>query len=454
MADNKIFLSEKDIPQKWYNVQADMKNKLPPPLKPDGTPAGPEDFAPVFPMEIIKQEMSQERWIEIPDEVREAFKIWRPSPLHRAVNLEKALKTPARIYFKNESVSPAGSHKLNTALPQAYYNKKQGIERLVTETGAGQWGSAIAFATQKFGLECVVYMVKISFEQKPYRRILMQTWGATIYASPTNRTNAGRNVLAKDPKSLGSLGIAISEAVEEAVTGKNSRYCLGSVLNHVCMHQSIIGLETELQLKIAGEKKPDVVIGCVGGGSNFAGIAFPFLSRKMKGEDITLLGVEPSACPTLTRGPFRYDYGDEAKSMPLVKMYTLGHSFVPSGIHAGGLRYHGDSPLLSQFVNEGLIQAVAYPQTPVFDSALLFARTEGILPAPESSHAIKAAIDEAIKCRETKKEKCIVFCLSGHGHFDLGAYEAFLSGKINDVALEECTIKEALADVPVIDWKG
>ncbi len=450
MADNKILLSEKDIPQEWYNVQADIKAKLPPPLKGDGSPIGPEELAPVFPMELIMQEVSQEKWIAIPDEVREIYKLWRPSPLHRAFNLEKELKTPARIYYKNESVSPAGSHKLNTAIPQAYYNKKQGIKRLTTETGAGQWGSAISFATQKFGLECVVYMVKVSYEQKPYRRILMQTWGATIHASPTNRTNAGRAVLKKDPNSLGSLGIAISEAVEDAVTSKDTRYCLGSVLNHVCLHQTIIGLETEKQLALAGEKTPNIIIGCVGGGSNFSGMAFPFVPRKLKGEDITFIGVEPTACPTLTKGPYRYDFGDEARMTPLMKMYTLGHTFMPSGIHAGGLRYHGDSPLLSLLVHEGIIGAKAYPQNPCFDAAVMFARTEGILPAPETSHAIRAAIDEAIICREQKKEKSIVICLSGHGHFDLASYDAYLKGGLKDIALDTKAIEDALCELPDI----
>jgi tryptophan synthase beta chain len=454
MADNKIFLSEKDIPQAWYNVHADSPEKLPPPLTPDGKPIGPEALSRVFALELIKQEMSMEKWVPIPDDVRNIYKMWRPSPLQRAFNLEKALKTPARIYFKNESVSAAGSHKLNTAIAQAYYNKKEGTKRMVTETGAGQWGSAMSYACGLFGMECVVYMVNISYQQKPYRRIMMQTWGAEIYPSPTDRTNAGRAVLKKNPNSLGSLGIAISEAVEDAVTHDNSKYCLGSVLNHVCLHQTIIGLETEKQLAIAGEKKPDYVIGCVGGGSNFSGMAFPFIPRVLKGEDIKLIGVEPTACPTLTKGPYMYDFGDEAKMTPMMKMYTLGHNFVPSGIHAGGLRYHGDSPLLSLLVKNKLISAKAYPQNPVFEASVLFAKTEGIIPAPETAHALKAAIDQAIECREKKQEKCIVICFSGHGHFDLSSYDAYLSGKLEDLKLDESKIKEALANIPKVDFKG
>lgn len=450
MADNKILLSEKDMPQKWYNILPDLPTPLPPPLKPDGSPIGPQDLAAIFPMELIKQEVSPERWIEIPDDILQVYKLWRPSPLHRAFNLEKALKTPARIYYKNESVSPAGSHKLNTAAAQAYYNKKEGTKRLSTETGAGQWGSAISFGCNYFGLECVVYMVKISYEQKPYRKILMQTWGAKVHPSPTNMTNVGREVLKKNPNSLGSLGIAISEAVEDAVTHKDTKYCLGSVLNHVILHQTVIGLEMQKQLKIAGEKQPDIIVGCVGGGSNFSGATFPFINDKLKGKDIRFIAVEPTACPTLTKGPYRYDHGDEAKMTPLMKMYTLGHTFVPSGIHAGGLRYHGDSPILSLLVHEKVIEAVAYPQNPVFEAAVLFAKTEGILPAPETAHAIKGAIDEAVKCRETKKEKCIVIALSGHGHFDLAAYDAYLSGKLEDVPLDENKIKTALKELPEI----
>ncbi|MEK6645078.1 MAG: TrpB-like pyridoxal phosphate-dependent enzyme [Candidatus Firestonebacteria bacterium] len=449
MNDTKIVLSEKEIPQQWYNIQADLPEPLPPTLKPDGTPIGPQDLAPIFPMELIKQEVSRERWIDIPDDILRIYKLWRPTPLYRAFNLEKELKTPARIYYKNESVSPAGSHKPNTAVAQAYYNKKEGVKRLTTETGAGQWGSAIAFACNLFGLECTVYMVKISFEQKPYRKILMQTWGAKVYPSPTNLTNAGREMLKKDPSSMGSLGMAISEAVEDAATHNDAKYSLGSVLNHVLLHQTVIGLELKKQLEIAQEK-PDIIIGCVGGGSNFSGITFPFVSDKLKGKNIRFIAVEPTACPTLTKGPYRYDYGDAAKMTPLVKMYTLGHSFVPSGIHAGGLRYHGDAPLLCLLANKGIIESVAYPQIPVFEAAVLFARTEGILPAPETAHAIKCAIDEALKCKETKEEKCIVIGFSGHGHFDLAAYDAYLNNKLEDFAYPEEKIKEALKDLPNI----
>jgi tryptophan synthase beta chain len=433
--DNKIILSEKDMPQKWYNILPDLPEAFPPYLKPDGKPVTPDDLTPIFPMELIMQELSPERWIEIPNEILEIYKLWRPSPLHRAFNLEKELKTPARIYFKNESVSPAGSHKLNTAAAQAYFNKKAGVKRLSTETGAGQWGSAISFACNFFKMDCTVYMVKVSYEQKPYRRILMQIMGSKIHASPTNLTDSGRAVLKRNPGSLGSLGIAISEAVEDAAKHDDTKYCLGSVMNHVVLHQTIIGLETKKQLEIAGEKA-DIITGCVGGGSNFSGMAAPFIADKMKGDPIRLIGVEPSACPTLTKGPYRYDFGDEAKMTPLVKMYTLGHSFEPSGIHAGGLRYHGDSPILSMLVNKKLVEAAAYHQNPVFEAAMLFAKTEGIIPAPETSHAIKAAVDEAIKCRETNKEKCIVITFSGHGHFDLAAYDAYLNGKLEDFALD------------------
>ena len=451
MSDNKIVLSEKEIPQAWYNIQPDLPAPLFPPLNPKtGKPIGPEDLAPIFPMALIMQEVSQDPEIPIPDELIDIYKLWRPTPLHRALKLEKALKTPARIYYKNESVSPAGSHKPNTAIAQAYYNKKEGVTRICTETGAGQWGSALAFACNIFGLKCTVYMVKISYEQKPYRKMLMHTWGADVYSSPTNLTNAGRSILAKTPDTLGSLGMAISEAVEDAATHDDAKYSLGSVLNHVLLHQTIVGLETKKQLKIAGEK-PDVIVGCVGGGSNFAGLAFPFVKDKLKGENIDIIAVEPTACPSLTKGEYRYDFGDTAEMTPLLKMYTLGHTFVPAGIHAGGLRYHGDAPLLCLLVNKGVINARAYAQNPVFEAALLFARTEGIIPAPETAHAIKAAVDEAIKCRETKKEKCIVIGFSGHGHFDLAAYDDYLSGKLEDYAYPEEEIKRALAGLPKID---
>jgi len=450
MEDTKIVLSEKELPQKWYNIQADLPEPLAPPINPKTKqPIGPQDLAPIFPMELIKQEVSQERWIEIPDELLDIYKLWRPSPLHRAKRLEKYLKTPARIYFKNESVSPAGSHKPNTAIAQAYYNKKEGVKRLATETGAGQWGSALSLACNFFDLECTVYMVKVSYDQKPYRKFLMQTYGAKVFASPTNLTNSGRAVLKNDPNSPGSLGIAISEAVEDAATHDDTKYSLGSVLNHVILHQTIVGLETQKQLKIADEK-PDILIGCVGGGSNFGGFTFPFIPEKIKGKDIKIIAVEPTSCPTLTKGPFRYDHGDVAKFTPLMMMYTLGHSFIPPAIHAGGLRYHGAAPLVSLLLNKKIIEAVAYPQNPVFEAAITFARTEGILPAPETAHAIKCAIDEAIKCREKKEEKCIVMNFSGHGHFDLSAYDKYISGQLEDYELPEEKIKEALSELPEI----
>lgn len=452
MSDNKIFLSEKDMPQKWYNIIPDLPEPMSPYLKPDGSIIGPADLAPLFPMELIKQEVSQERWIEIPDDILKILKIWRPSPLHRAFNLEKELKTPARIYFKNEGVSPAGSHKPNTAVAQAYYNKKEGVKRIATETGAGQWGSALSFACKLFGMECTVYMVKVSYEQKPYRRILMETWGANVFASPTNKTKTGKAILAKDPNSNGSLGIAISEAVEDAASREDTKYSLGSVLNHVCMHQTIMGLEMQKQLQIAGEK-PDIICGCVGGGSNFAGFTFPFVPEKLKGSKIRLIAVEPTCCPSLTKGDYRFDYGDTGKMAPIARMYTLGHDFVPPGIHAGGLRYHGASPLVSMLVNKGVVEARAYTQNPCFEAAVMFARTEGYLPAPETSHAIKAAIDEAIICRETKEAKCIVIGFSGHGHFDLAAYENYNSGKLEDYAYPEEKIKESLKAMPVITPK-
>jgi len=449
MDDVKILLSESELPQKWYNVQADLPEPLKPPLKPNGTPVGPQDLSPIFPMELIKQEVSQERWIEIPDELLDIYKLWRPSPLCRARRLEKYLKTPARIYFKNESVSPAGSHKPNTAVAQAYYNKKAGIKRLATETGAGQWGSALSFACNLFGLKCTVYMVKVSYDQKPYRKFMMQVWDGKVFASPSNLTQSGRVVLTKNPDSPGSLGIAISEAVEDAATHDDTNYSLGSVLNHVILHQTIVGLETQKQLKIAGEN-PDILIGCVGGGSNFGGFAAPFVPEKLKGKNIKIIAVEPTSCPTLTKGPFRYDYGDIAKLTPLLMMYTLGHSFVPPAIHAGGLRYHGMSPIVSLLFNKKIIEAVAYPQNTVFEAAVVFAKTEGILPAPETAHAIKCAIDEAIKCRETKQEKCIVFNFSGHGHFDMASYDKYLSGKLEDYELPGEEIKKALGELPEI----
>jgi tryptophan synthase beta chain len=432
------------MPQKWYNVMSDFPGELPPPLNPGtGKPLGPEDLAPIFPMELIKQEMSPDKWIDIPDEVIDILKIWRPTPLVRAVHLEKALKTKSRIYYKNESVSPAGSHKVNTAVAQAYYNKKQGVKRITTETGAGQCVSSISFACSIFGMKCTVYMVKVSYHQKPYRKALMNVWGAEVFASPSNKTNAGRMILEKDPNSNGSLGMAISEAVEDAATHEDAKYSLGSVLNHVLLHQTIVGLETKQQLALAGEK-PDVLIGCVGGGSNFAGFAFPFIPEKIKGQKIRMIAVEPSACPSITKGTYAYDFGDTAQLTPLVKMYTLGHGFMPPGIHAGGLRYHGMAPIVSLMVKKGLVEAITTHQTGVFEAGVLFSKTEGILPAPESAHAIKAAIDEARK----NEDKCIVFNLSGHGHFDLSAYENYLEGRLEDYEYPEELAQEALKCLP------
>ena len=444
MDDNKIFLSESEMPHAGYNITPDLPAPLMPPLHPaTGEPIGPEMLAPIFPMALIEQEMSMERWIDIPDDVMDVLKIWRPSPLQRAFRLEKELGTPARIYYKNESVSPAGSHKPNTAVAQAYYNKMEGVERITTETGAGQWGSALSFACQIFDIACEVYMVRVSFEQKPYRRLLMETWGGTCYSSPTDRTEAGRAILAENPDTPGSLGIAISEAVEDAVKHENTKYSLGSVLNHVLMHQTITGLEMKKQFAIADDY-PDMIVGCVGGGSNFAGFTFPYMKEKMDGErEIEIIAVEPTACPTLTRGLYNYDFGDNAQMTPLLKMFTLGHKFVPAPIHAGGLRYHGAAPQLSLLGNQGVIEARAVQQQGVFEAALMFARTEGHLPAPETSHAIRVAIDEAVKCRETGEEKCIVIGYSGHGHFDLSAYENFLSGKLVDYALPQEEIDAA-----------
>ena len=453
MSETKVFLSEKDIPKSWYNIQADLPKPLDPPLHPvTHQPIGPADLAPLFPMGLILQEVSQERWIEIPDEVIDIYKIWRPTPMHRAVRLEKALDTPAKIYFKNESVSPPGSHKPNTAVAQAYFNKKEGVKRLATETGAGQWGSALAFACKLLGLECSVYMVKVSYEQKPYRRIMMETWGADVTPSPSNKTDSGKFILGQDPNSTGSLGIAISEAVEDAAKHDDTKYALGSVLNHVMLHQTVVGLEAKKQMEIFGDY-PDVVIGCVGGGSNFSGFVFPFVMDKLKGKkkNLKVLAVEPTACPTLTKGLFAYDMGDTVGLAPIVRMYTLGHTFVPPPIHSGGLRYHGDSPLLSLLVKEKVIDAVAYNQLATFEAAVMFAQTEGILPAPETAHAIKAVIDEALKCKETGEKKVIAFNFSGHGHFDLAAYDAYRNGKLTDYVLPDEKIAEALKSLPKID---
>jgi tryptophan synthase beta chain len=449
MPQTKIILEESDIPTHWYNVVADMPNPPVPPLGPDGKPIGPEALAAIFPMELIGQEVSAERWIPIPEPVREIYRLWRPSPLYRAHGLEAALGTPARIYYKYEGVSPAGSHKPNTAVPQAYYNKQAGIRRLSTETGAGQWGSSLALAGQMFGIEVRVYMVKVSYQQKPFRRSMMHTWGAEVFASPTDMTQAGRNILAQDPDSPGSLGIAISEAVEEAASREDTNYALGSVLNHVLLHQTVIGLEAKKQFEKVGDY-PDMVFAPCGGGSNFGGAAFPFFADKAAGREVRLVAAEPASCPTLTRGKYAYDFGDTAGLTPLMKMYTLGHDFVPPGIHAGGLRYHGDSTLVSQLYHEGLIEAVAVAQLATFEAGVMFARSEGIIPAPESNHAIRACIDEAIKCRESGEPKTLFFNLSGHGHFDMAAYDSYFSGKLVDSAYPQAEIDRALAHLPEV----
>ncbi len=445
----KIQLKESDIPRQWYNLAADLPTPLLPPLGPDGKPVTPDMLTPVFPMNLIEQEVSTERWIDIPEDILNILYRWRPAPLKRAVYLEKHLKTPARIYYKDESYSPPGSHKPNTAVAQAYYNKQFGIERLTTETGAGQWGSALAFACKIIGLECKVYMVRISFDQKPFRKTMMQVWGAQCVASPSSETNAGRKILEEMPDTPGSLGIAISEAIEAAVTDASgkTRYSLGSVLNHVLLHQTIIGLEAKKQLEAAGEKLPDVVIGCAGGGSNFAGLAFPFTTDKINGANIEIIPVEPAACPTMTRAPFHYDHGDTACMTPLLAMHTLGHAFVPPPIHAGGLRYHGMAPLVCQAIVEGLFTPRSYHQTKCYNAALLWAATEGSICAPETSHAVAAAIDEAEKAREEGKEKVILFNYSGHGLMDLSGYDAFMSGKLSDYDLPEDVLQKYTKDL-------
>jgi len=446
----RFTLNESDLPKFWYNVMADSPVAPNPVLRPDTLePVTPDFLNVLFPMELIMQEVSTEQYIEIPEEVREIYKLYRPTPLLRARRLEKALGTPAHIYYKYEGVSPAGSHKPNTAIPQAFYNKKEGTKALTTETGAGQWGSALAMACQMFDLDLEVYMVKVSYQQKPYRRILMETYGAQVFASPTDRTNFGRALLEQDPDNPGSLGIAISEAVEVAATsGGAKKYSLGSVLNHVLMHQSVIGEEALKQMDMAGEY-PDVVIGCTGGGSNFAGIAYPFLRENLKnGQRTRLLAVEPSASPSFTKGTFTFDYGDSAKMGPVVKMYTLGHDFVPPSIHAGGLRYHGMSPSMSAFVDAGLIDAVAVPQKSTFEAAVSFAKAEGILPAPESAHAIRSAIDEALDAKEKGEKRVILFNLSGHGHFDLSAYESYLNGQLVDYEYPAEAVASAMENLP------
>ena len=447
--EKKIILSEKEMPRQWYNINPDLPRPLDPPLHPQtGKPMTPDDLSILFPMELIMQEVSMDRFIDIPKELIDIYRMWRPTPLVRAERLEKFLDTPAKIYFKNESVSPAGSHKPNTAVAQAYYNKQEGTKNLATETGAGQWGSALAFACNIFGIGCTVYMVRVSYDQKPYRKLMMRLWGADVYASPSDRTDAGRNILAEDPDSPGSLGLAISEAVEVAAkSGGTTKYSLGSVLNHVILHQSIVGLETKKQFEKIGEF-PDILIGCVGGGSNFGGFTFPFISDKMKNKDMRIIAVEPIACPSLTKGPFEYDYGDTAKTGPIAKMYTLGHDFIPPGIHAGGLRYHGMSPQVSLLYNEKLIEAVAVHQKTVFDAGAIFTKTEGIIPAPETCHAIRIAIDEALECKKTGEKKVIAFNFSGHGHFDLSAYEAYMDGKLENYEYPDEKIKESLKKLP------
>lgn len=453
---NQIILPSRELPKQWYNLVSELvpHNPPAPPMNAaTNQPIGLEDLTPVFPMGVLEQEMSAERWIDIPEEVLKILSIWRPTPLVRARRLEEYLDTPAKIYYKNESVSPPGSHKPNTAVAQAYYNKREGTTTICTETGAGQWGSALAFACNMFGIKCKVFMVKVSYEQKPYRKSLMHVWGADVIPSPSNLTNAGRRVLEADPDCPGSLGIAISEAIETAVGDKKSKYSLGSVLNHVLLHQTVIGLEAIKQFKMVDDY-PDVVIGCVGGGSNMAGFTLPFLGQRLRGEakkpGIRVVAVEPTACPTFTKGLYAYDFGDQAQMTPAMLMYTLGHDFVPPGIHAGGLRYHGDSPLLSKMVKEKEIEAVAYHQNECYEAALIFARTEGLLPAPETSHAIRATIDEALKCKKTGEAKTIAFNYSGHGLLDLGGYDLFLDGKLVDCAYPEEEIKRSMEKLPKI----
>ncbi len=448
----KIELSEEDIPKQWYNIQADLPTPLDPPLHPaTGQPIGPDDLKALFPMELIKQEVSQERWIPIPEEVRDIYRIWRPTPLYRATRLEKFLKTPAKIYYKWEGNSPPGSHKPNTAVAQAYYNMKEGVARLATETGAGQWGSALAFATCLFGMKCTVYMVRASYDQKPYRRIMMETWGAECIPSPSNRTKYGKKVLKDDPKCSGSLGMAISEAVEDAVTHENTKYSLGSVLNHVMLHQTVVGLECKKQFELIDDY-PDSMFGCVGGGSNFSGASFPFVADKISGKKphLKVVSCEPKACPTLTKGPYAYDFGDTAEMAPIVKMYTLGHSFIPPPIHAGGLRYHGDAPLLCRLTKDGFMEAVAFNQNEVFEAAITFARTEGIIIAPETAHAARGTINEALRCKKTGEEKTIFMAASGHGLLDLSAYDAYLNKKLTDYEYPESLIKKALTKLPKV----
>ena len=444
MKQVKIFLDESEMPRQWYNVLADMPTPMSPPLHPGtGQPVGPDDLAPVFPMNLIEQEVSTERWIDIPEEVLNVYTLWRPSPLYRARGLEKLLDAPVKIYYKNEGVSPPGSHKPNTAVAQAYYNKAFGIKRLSTETGAGQWGSALSMACQMFDLECRVFMVKVSYEQKPFRGLMMKVWGANCIPSPSDKTQAGRNVLAESPDSPGSLGIAISEAIEDAVGDPDARYSLGSVLNHVLLHQTIIGLEAQKQLEKIGVY-PDIVLGCAGGGSNFAGLCLPFVRDKIHGKDLTVIAAEPTSCPTMTRGPFAYDFGDKAQTTPLLAMHTLGHDFVPAPIHAGGLRYHGMAPIVSHLAKEKIIECQAYDQLRTFEAGIKWAQTEGFIPAPETNHAIAAVIQEADKAKEEGKEKTILFNWSGHGIIDLAAYDAYLSGALQHYEMSDEELARAL----------
>jgi tryptophan synthase beta chain len=447
----KIFLNESDIPTHWYNIVADMPNKPLPPLNPKTKqPAGPDDLSPIFPMGLIEQEVSADRYIEIPDEVREIYKIWRPTPMYRATGLEKTLDTPAKIYYKYEGVSPSGSHKPNTAVPQAYYNKKEGINSITTETGAGQWGTALAFACSQFDMKCEVYMVRISYDQKPYRKVMMNTFGADVYPSPSDRTEAGRKILAEDPETSGSLGIAISEAIERAVMDENTKYSLGSVLNHVLLHQTIIGQEAIKQLEYAGDY-PDIIVAPLGGGSNFAGISFPFLKNNMTdGKSTRFIAVEPASCPKLTKGRFMYDHGDSAGYTPLLPMYTLGHSFKPAAIHAGGLRYHGASVLCSQLLKDDLIEAVALQQLECFEAGVLFAKTEGIIAAPEATHAVAQVIREAKQAKEEGTEKTILFNLCGHGFVDMQAYEDYFAGKLSDHEMSEEKLTGSLTELEAL----
>ena len=450
MERTQFILNEKDMPTSWYNILPDLPEPLPPVLHPGtGNPVTPDDLAPLFPMGLIMQEFSPEHYIEIPEEVQEIYRTWRPTILHRAHRLEKALDTPAKIFYKYEGTSQAGSHKPNTAVAQAYYNKKEGIKRIASETGAGQWGSSLAFGCALFGLELKVYMVKISYNQKPYRRIMMETWGANCVPSPSPDTKAGRDMLEKDPDCPGSLGLAISEAVEDAATREDTHYSLGSVLNHVLLHQTIIGQEAMKQMEMTNVY-PDIIVGCIGGGSNFAGMFLPFIKDKIEGRkpDLRIINVEPTSCPTLTKGLYAYDFGDVVGMTPLLKMHTLGHEFIPPAVHAGGLRYHGMAPIICHLHKLGLVEARAVPQVATFEAGVTFARTEGIISAPETNHAIRATIDEALKCKESGESKTILLAHSGHGHFDMAAYESYLSGKLTDYEYPEEKVKEALAHLP------